>query len=60
MFRVKSTIYATYLQMVQKNIIHTHTHIYMYVCLFTLCVCPYVNTKVKGGNDKANGAECQQ
>ena len=33
---------------------------YIYVCLFTLCVCPYVSTKVKRGNEKANGAECLQ
>ena len=60
MFRVKSIIYATYFPMVQKNIIHIYMYIYIYVCLFTLCVCPYVSTKVKRGNDKAHGAECQQ
>ena len=62
MFRVKSIIYVTYLRMVQKNIIHICVCVYICVCvcLFTLCVCPYVSTKVKRGNDKADGAECQQ
>ena len=64
MFKVKSIIYVTYLRMVQKNIIHIYVCVYIYiyvcVCLFTLCVCPYVSTKVKRGNDKADGAECQQ
>ena len=48
--------------MVQKNIIHICVCVYICVCvcLFTLCVCPYVSTKVKRGNDKADGAECQQ